>query len=188
MIISKKQQQANRQNAQHSTGPKTPEGKDAVRFNVLTWGLRARNLLIGTDDPTDYRQLWDALDAEWQPQTHSERHYLYQMASAQWLLTRAARNESRIYDANLPFEKQLALLDRVSVQRVRLGRSFTSAMRELKQLQKERQARSQQQPAPTVQSPVHPPAQSPVPRPDYVMSESAEAHPVFCSPITPDSR
>jgi hypothetical protein len=110
------------------------------------------------------------------------------MAVAQWLLTRNAASESRIYEANLPLEKQLALLDRVSVQRVRLERSFTTAMRELKQLQKDRQARSQPQPAPTVQSPVHPPAQPPVPRPDYVMSESAEAHPVFCSPITPDSR
>jgi hypothetical protein len=182
MIISAKQQQANRQNAHHSTGPKTPEGKDALRFNALTWGLRARNLLIGTDDPTDYRQLWDALDAEWQPQTHSERHYLDQMASAQWLLTRAAGNESRIYDANLQLEKRLALLDRVSVQRVRLERSFTAAMRELKQLQKERQARSHPQPAqPNKAAP-------PVPHPDYVMSECAEAHPVFCSPVAPDSR
>jgi len=136
MLISEKQQKANRHNVQSSTGPKTGvpsgSGRDAVRFNALTWGLRARQLLIGIRRPADYQQLWDALDAEWQPQTHSERHYLDQMASAQWLLTRAARNESRIYDANLPFERQLALLDRVSVQRVRLERSFTAAMRELK--------------------------------------------------------
>jgi hypothetical protein len=184
MLISENQQKANRHNAQCSTGPKTTEGKGAVRFNALTWGLRARQLLIGIDDLADYQQLWDALDAEWQPQTHSERHYLDQMASAQWLLTRAARNESRIYDANLQLEKQLALLDRVSVQRVRLERSFTAAMRELKQLQKDRQAR----PQPVVQSPLHPPAQPPVPSPDYVMSECSEAHPVFCSPITPDNR
>jgi hypothetical protein len=188
MLISAKQQQANRQNAQHSSGPKTPEGKKAVRFNALTWSLRARSLMLSTDCGEDYQQLWDALDAEWQPQTHSERHYLEQMATAQWLLTRNAASERRIHEANLPLEKEIALLDRVSVQRVRLERSFTSGMRELQQLQKDRQSRSQRQPAPTVHPPAHPPAQSPVPRPDYVMSESAEAHPVFCSPITPDSR
>jgi hypothetical protein len=81
-------------------------------------------------------------------------------------------------------EKQLALLDRVSVQRVRLERSFTTAIRELKQLQKEREAR-RQQPAP---APVQTPAQPKAPPPNYVMSEGAEAHPVFCAPTTTDSR
>jgi hypothetical protein len=57
MLISDKQQEANRQNAQHSTGPKTPEGKAAVRFNALTWSLRARSLMINADDPADYQRL-----------------------------------------------------------------------------------------------------------------------------------
>ena len=46
MIISEKQHQANRQNAQHSTGPNTPEGKAAVRLNALTYGLRTRGLIL----------------------------------------------------------------------------------------------------------------------------------------------
>jgi hypothetical protein len=96
MLISDKQQQANRQNAKHSTGPKTPEGRKAVRFNALTWSLRARSLMISSDDPEDYRQRWDSLEAEWHPQTHSERHYLEQMATSQWLLARNAGSESRI--------------------------------------------------------------------------------------------
>src|ERR1022692_3847223 len=51
MLISDKQQEANRQNAQQSTGPKTPEGKAAVRLNALTYGLRARNLIPPTKTP-----------------------------------------------------------------------------------------------------------------------------------------
>jgi hypothetical protein len=51
MLISDKQKEANRQNAQHSTGPVTPEGKAAVRLNALTYGLRARSLLIPGEDP-----------------------------------------------------------------------------------------------------------------------------------------
>ena len=80
MLISDKQHQANLQNARHSPGPTSPEGKAAVRFNALTWGLRARSLMLDDEDPADYRQLWDGLEAEWQPQTHTERCYLEQMS------------------------------------------------------------------------------------------------------------
>ena len=65
MLISEKQQEANRQNAQQSTGPKTPEGKAAVRLNALTYGLRARNLILPNEDSEEYKQLWADLEAEW---------------------------------------------------------------------------------------------------------------------------
>jgi len=64
MIISQKRQEANRQNAQQSTGPVTPEGKAAVRLNALTYGLRARSTLIAGEDPEEYKRLWAALEAE----------------------------------------------------------------------------------------------------------------------------
>ena len=53
MIISDKQHEANRQNAQQSTGPNTSEGKAAVRLNALTYGLRARSILIFEEDPEE---------------------------------------------------------------------------------------------------------------------------------------
>jgi hypothetical protein len=192
MLISDKQQEANRQNAQQSTGPKTPEGKAAVRLNALTYGLRARNLILPNEDPEEYKQLWADLEAEWQPQNRTERMHLEQMSTSQWLLARFAKSERRIYVCETSVEKQLALLDRVSTQRARLERSFTTAMRELKQLQKERQAqRQRQQTAPTAQAaaaPVSKPAEPKVPHPDYLMSQGTEDHPVLCSPVTPDSR
>ena len=153
MLISSKQLEANRQNAQHSTGPITPEGKATVRLNALQYGLRARWLILPSEDPEEYKQLWADLEAEWQPRNRTERLHLEQMATSQWLLARMAKSESRIYGENMPTEKRLALLDRVSTQRARLERSFTSAMRELKQLQKERQAQRPQH------APVHPPAE-----------------------------
>ena len=194
MLISDKQQEANRQNAQHSCGPKTPEGKEAVRLNALTYGLRARSTLIDGEDPEEYKQLWDALVAEWQPQTCTERLYLEQMSTAQWLLARVAGGESRIYEAAIPIEEQFRLLREVASQRTCLERSCTSAMRELKQLGKERQSRLQQQPTQTkpmaesVPRSGHRSTEPHSPLPDYKMSEGAEAHPAFCSPLSPDSR
>ena len=191
MVISERQQQANRQNAQQSTGPKTPEGKAHVRFNALTWGLRARSLMLPRDIPEEYQQLWDGLAAEWQPQTDTERHYLEQMAISEWLLARTADSEYRVYEASLPMEKEPALLDRVSVRRVRLEHSFTAGMEKLKQLRKERQAGPQPQPAPAAKAapePPHKPAEPQAPPPDYKMSEGQAAHPVSCAPVTPDTR
>jgi hypothetical protein len=193
MVISDKQQAANRQNAQHSTGPKTLAGKAAVRFNALTWTLRARSLILPSDDPADYQQLWDALEAEWQPQTHTELYYLEQMSTSQWLLTRTAESENRIRQAGCQLGRELELLDRVAGQRVRLERSFTTAMRELERLQLKRE-RQRQQPIQTTSAakaapaPDRQPAEPNLPPPAYVMSEGAADHPVSCAPATPDTR
>src|ERR1700683_4538488 len=130
MIISDKQQEANRQNAQQSTGPNTPEGKAAVRLNALKYGLRARCILIFDENPEDYQQLWADLEAEWQPQNRTERLHLEQMSTSQWLLARIAGGESRIYQADIKIAEQFALLREASTQRVRFERSFTSAMRD----------------------------------------------------------
>ena len=188
MIISEKQQAANRQNAQQSTGPKTPAGKAQVRFNALTWSLRARSLMLPRDIPEEYQQLWDGLAAEWQPQTDTERHYLEQMAVSRWLLTRTADSEYRVYEASPPLKEELALLDRVSVRRVRLEHSFTAGMEKLKQLRKERQAQPQPQPEPAAKAapkPAHKPAeQNPGSRPPAPDPGAPGPQPVFCAPDT----
>ena len=196
MLISDKQQAANRHNAQKSTGPKTPEGKEAVRFNALTWSLRARSLILPFEDVQDYQQLWNSLEAELQPKAHSEWHYMEQMASSQWLLTRNAGSEQRIYESNLTLEKQFALLDRASVMRVRLEHSFTAALRQIKQLQKERHAQPQPQPEPiqpAAPAPAPAPAESQAPPAEYVMADGPQRAPIFCGvpcgvPVTNDTR
>ena len=56
MVISDKSHESNRQNAQHSTGPKTPEGKKAASLNAVTYGLRTRSLIITGENIADYWQ------------------------------------------------------------------------------------------------------------------------------------
>ena len=192
MVISEKQQQANRQNAQKSTGPKTPEGREAVRFNALTYGLRTRETILERENAREYSELWDGLDAEWQPQTRTERIYLETMVTSQWLLKRIAESEQQIYTiANV--EQRFKMLAYVYKMRAQLERSFRTAVADMKQSQKERKAVQTQlpqaeQPAKPASAPATKPAAPQAPPPDYVMSGGAEAHPVSCSPATPDTR
>jgi hypothetical protein len=49
-MTSDKQGAANRRNAQKSTGPKTPEGKAAVRLNAMKHGLLSKDVLLPGED------------------------------------------------------------------------------------------------------------------------------------------
>jgi hypothetical protein len=193
MIVSDKQQAANRQNAQHSTGPKSPEGKAAVRFNALTFGLRTRATLLPDDDLAEYSRLWDALHADWQPQDRTEMAYLETMVTSQWMLARAAESEKKVYMFIEFGEQQFKMLEYVSRRRAQLERSFRTAIEDMKKSQQERsrQQARKAQPTPAAKAapaPAPKPAAQQAPPSDYVMSDGAEANPVSCAPITPDSR
>jgi hypothetical protein len=182
MIISPLQQAANRRNAMRSTGPNTQEGKAAVSLNALKYGLRAKNLVLPTEDPAEYEQLWADLESDWQPKTRTERLCLEQMATSQWLLARLSLWESRCCQ-NILIDSRLSQLERISAQRARLERSFASAMRDLERLQKNR--RSQPRPsAPAPQKPVPEPAGRTSPPATYLMSEQSGAPALSCSPDT----
>jgi hypothetical protein len=49
--------QANQQNAQLSTGPRSDEGKAAVRFNALKHGFYSQHPVIPGEDPAEYEAL-----------------------------------------------------------------------------------------------------------------------------------
>src|SRR5271165_2028654 len=188
MLISDKQHEANRRNAQHSTGPTTPAGKEAFRFNALTYGLRTRASILPDENAADYSQLWDELEADWQPQTRTERCYLETMVTSQWLLKRVAESEQKVYVFIAFGEHRFKMLAYAAKQRAQLERSFRTAIADMQQSQQERQARPEPQPAKPAPAPVPKPAEPQAPPPEYVMSEAAETHPISCSPIAPDSR
>jgi hypothetical protein len=88
-----KQFEANRRNAQMSTGPKTTEGKAAVSMNALRHGLRARTVVLPGENREEFNQLCDDLEIEWHPQSRTEQFYVEQMAVSQWKLTRMEVSE-----------------------------------------------------------------------------------------------
>src|SRR6202047_3790575 len=108
-----KQFEANRRNAQKSTGPKTPEGKTAVSMNALRHGLRARTVVLPGENREEFNQLCDDLEVEWHPQSRTEQFYVEQMAVSQWKLTRMELGEINIFKDPGGPETQIPLLDRL---------------------------------------------------------------------------
>src|ERR1700722_7611211 len=145
MVISDKQHQANRENAQHSTGPTTPEGKAAVRLNALKFGIRARDIVLPGEDAAEYTQLCDDLNAEWQPATRTERLHLEQMCITQWLLSRVACAEQYAYGASPKMLEHFTLLMLIAKYKTTLERSFDRALNSLRQSKKDRRAHPQPQ-------------------------------------------
>ena len=58
-MATQKQIDANRRNARQSTGPRTPEGKAASKFNALQHGIYATETVIAGEVPADLRTLCD---------------------------------------------------------------------------------------------------------------------------------
>ena len=96
-MSSELQIEANRLNAQHSTGPSTPEGRAAVRLNGLKYGLYAETLILPGEDPAEFDALLDRLDAEHQPATPTEELFVSQIAMASWRRLRVQRMEAAFY-------------------------------------------------------------------------------------------
>jgi len=71
--------QANRRNAQRSTGPKTPEGKATVSRNATRHGLASsRTVVLPEENRQEFEELVDAFRSEYQPQGPLERFLVLQ--------------------------------------------------------------------------------------------------------------
>ena len=133
-----KQIEANRRNALKSTGPRTPEGKAAVSMNALKHGLRARTIVLPSENVEEFHRLCDDLEAEWNPQSRTEQFYVEQMAVSQWKLNRMEVGEVGVFQEDVKANAQIPLLDRLWQAQCRMERSYARAQRELERLQKSR--------------------------------------------------
>jgi hypothetical protein len=88
---------ANRQNALKSTGPKTPDGKAAVRLNALRHGLLSEEILLPGEDEEALRELAEGLRAELQPVGELEGLLVDRITSLLWRLRRLGRVEAGIF-------------------------------------------------------------------------------------------
>jgi hypothetical protein len=89
--------EANRRNAQLSTGPRTPEGKARSAANALKHGLTAQNLLIPSEDPQQFVTFAAALRAELNPQGDLENMLVDRIIGDYWRLQRVEILEAHAF-------------------------------------------------------------------------------------------
>jgi hypothetical protein len=89
IMSSQSQIEANRANAQRSTGPRTEAGKAASSLNAATHGLCSRNVFLPGENPEDWQKIHDNFRAHFQLEDSViEDAFLDQATHANWKLLR----------------------------------------------------------------------------------------------------
>ena len=140
---------ANRANALKSTGPRTPEGKAASRFNAMKHTLDAESVILPGEDPAAYQALIDAYHRDWDPQTPNETFHVETMIRSDWTRARLRRVEASLQRtllaessgdlaaALLSDSPAAKLLARVQRQIASLERAWNRAASELRRSYRE---------------------------------------------------
>jgi hypothetical protein len=100
-MTSARKAEANRQNAQKSTGPRTPEGKAAVSLNAMKHGLLSKEILLPGEDEEALRELDERLRGELQPDGVVEVLLVDRVTSLLWRLRRLGHVEAGIFALEL---------------------------------------------------------------------------------------
>ncbi len=104
-MTSPRKIEANRSNAQKSTGPKTEEGKKKVRFNAVKHGLCAETIVLPHEDAQAYQDRLETWTADLGARTDMEAYLVERMVKISWQLDRADLHE------------QARLVERIQKQR-----------------------------------------------------------------------
>jgi hypothetical protein len=101
-MTNQRQIDANRRNAQLSTGPRTPQGKAAVRYNGLRHGITARHAVLEGENPADFEETIRAFEDDLQPAGPDESVLVHRIADCWWRLRRLRQSETDYYQLRAP--------------------------------------------------------------------------------------
>lgn len=160
MPTSERQLQANRDNAQLSTGPKTSVGKATASQNAVKTGLTGRAILLESGEAAWYEQHVARFARDFAPVGDRETELVQSLADTQWRLNRIPILEAGTYaigriqyaelfadqDPELQpllienhiFRTHFRELNNLSIQESRLRRHYAKDLSELKALHAER--------------------------------------------------
>jgi hypothetical protein len=137
----------NRANSQHSTGPKTAEGKQRSSRNALRHGLTSQIAVMPTEDLDLYESHKKSFVDEYKPQGATEQHLVQSLADISWRQNRIAAIESNLLKFStmvvMP-ENDTRNLINLSLHSQRLARQFERTVAQLRDLQKARVALQRQ--------------------------------------------
>ena len=139
----------NRGNAQHSTGPRSAEGKARSSQNAIKHGLTAATPVLASEDRAAYGAHCRRFLDEYQPATPTETQLVQELAGTSWRLNRIPLLEADVLDraANPPTEEARIQFDIVDAHRLlaglglhsaRLSRQFQKTLATLNQIQTSR--------------------------------------------------
>ncbi len=159
-MISQKQLDANRRNALKSTGPKTPQGKAAVRLNALQHGLHAQEFVLSSEEQAEFDRTLAAFLDELRPNDPAGTALVRQIAEASCRIALLRAYETQLLNESLrkltrslkkkyrsltPRQRLAAVFqadalgpqcwEGVSVQEAHLERAFYRALNEFHSLQ-----------------------------------------------------
>ena len=93
-MISNKQLEANRRNAQKSTGPRTPEGKKISCLNALKHGVYSHDVVLPHEDHRAWEISYNGFVDAVQPFDAIQASLTRQLASVDWRMQRFERMEA----------------------------------------------------------------------------------------------
>ena len=159
--------EANRANAQQSTGPRTTEGKQRAALNALRHGLTGHTIVMPSEDLTAYQRHTQSFVDEYQPKTATEKHLVQSLSDIVWRLNRIPALENNLLalglnendhrvntthpeaDAALAMALSLREQNRtfaaLSMHGHRLSRQFERTLQQLREIQAARREIEQQQ-------------------------------------------
>ena len=157
----------NRENARHSTGPRTPEGKQRASLNAMRHGLTGQTVVSPKDDLSAYLRFTRRFYDDLQPKGVIEMQLVQTIADNSWRLNRA-----RVYENNLltigfdeqsgsidvedpeihralatakAYRAQAQSLSAISMHEQRVSRQFDRALKQLGEFQAIRRKEEQRQ-------------------------------------------
>jgi hypothetical protein len=150
--------ETNRANSQHSTGPKTPEGKKQSSLNALRHGLTGQIIVMPTEDLQAYQRHTKSFTDEYTPKGATEANLVQVLADTSWRLNRVAALETNLLSLGInhdpgttidapqqiqdalsivsALESQSKALSNLSMHSQRLSRQFERTITQLRDLQK----------------------------------------------------
>jgi len=133
--------EANRANAQLSTGPRTTEGKAASSQNARTHGLTSKDLVILPHEQDDFLDFQIELTEQIKPNGTLELTAFDILLHAAWNMRRIRRLEAQLSESGIDPLSDPSLAtqcDRYARYFARAEKSYYRALRELRTLQADR--------------------------------------------------
>ena len=173
-----RQIEANRRNAQKSTGPTSVTGKAASSMNALKTGIHAKSLVLPTEDPAELDELVEDSYRSFHPTTPEARSLVDEFIYCEWSLRRlrAAETESWQHQDHTAYSGPAkyplgysatqygTTFSRLQYRMDAARRARERALQSLKQFQAEAAAAPAPDPLPEPPEPIAPPSLTPSPR------------------------